>query len=150
MSSRCSSSRIVAVIASNLTARVRAQAVTARQRAQERRRTSITSAASSPVRRTLDDLLWATVHQIALMLKVRVVLLLPDGDGDRGARRLPPEDMLDEAISRRRNGLGAETARPAAAPTRCPAPSGCSCRCSTGRGAVGVIGIDQRRTRARC
>ena len=27
---------------------------------------------------TLDDLLWATVHQIALMLKVRVVVLLPD------------------------------------------------------------------------
>ena len=27
----------------------------------------------------LDDLLWATVHQIALMLKVRVVILLPEG-----------------------------------------------------------------------
>jgi hypothetical protein len=26
---------------------------------------------------TLDDLLWATVHQIALMLKVRVVVLYP-------------------------------------------------------------------------
>ena len=27
---------------------------------------------------TLDDVLWATAYQIALMLKVRVVLLLPD------------------------------------------------------------------------
>ena len=46
-------------------------------------------------------------------------------------------------ISPRRNGAGRRTTSPGAAPTRCPAPSGCSCRCSTGRGAVGVVGIDR-------
>ena len=32
---------------------------------------------------TLDDVLWATAYQIALMLKVRVVLLLPEDGVDR-------------------------------------------------------------------
>jgi K+-sensing histidine kinase KdpD len=45
---------------------------------------------------TLDDLLWATVHQIALMLKVRVVVLLPDDGGLVVKAGFPPEDMLDE------------------------------------------------------
>jgi two-component system sensor histidine kinase KdpD len=74
---------------------------------------------------TLDDLLWATAHQIAMMLKVRVVLLLPEddqghGDGQREGRYdgqdnrgpaagmaargslavragFPPEDVLEAA-----------------------------------------------------
>ena len=45
---------------------------------------------------TLDDLLWATVHQIALMLKVRVVVLLPEDGGLVVKAGFPPEDMLDE------------------------------------------------------
>jgi two-component system sensor histidine kinase KdpD len=41
--------------------------------------------------------LWAVAHQIALMLKTHVVLLLPDGE-DLGVRvGYPPEDELDEA-----------------------------------------------------
>ena len=47
----------------------------------------------------LDDLLWAAVHQIAAMLKVEVVILLPD-DGRAGIAvqaAWPPEDQLDEA-----------------------------------------------------
>lgn len=61
---------VTAVIASNLTARVRAQAITARQRArttEELYQFSRKLAGAA----NLDDLLWATVHQIALMLKVR-------------------------------------------------------------------------------
>jgi len=45
---------------------------------------------------TLDDVLWATAYQTALMLKVRVVLLLPE-DGIIPSRRLSPEDELDQA-----------------------------------------------------
>ncbi|HLJ05839.1 MAG TPA: sensor histidine kinase KdpD, partial [Acetobacteraceae bacterium] len=66
---------VTAVIASNLTARVRAQAIVARQRArttEELYQFSRKLAGAA----NLDDLLWATVHQIALMLKVRVVILL--------------------------------------------------------------------------
>ena len=44
----------------------------------------------------LDDLLWATVYQVALMLKVKVLLLLPE-DGRLVVRAgFPPEDTLDE------------------------------------------------------
>ena len=46
---------------------------------------------------TLDDLLWATAYQIAQMLKVRVVLLLPEGETIEVRAGYPPEDMLDDA-----------------------------------------------------
>ena len=38
---------------------------------------------------TLDDVLWATAHQIASMLKVRVVLLLPEDGSIAVKARLP-------------------------------------------------------------
>ena len=46
---------------------------------------------------TLDDLLWATAHQIALMLKVHVVILLPDEGSVVVRAGFPPEDSLDVA-----------------------------------------------------
>ena len=46
---------------------------------------------------TLDDVLWATAYQTALMLKVRVVLLLPENGSIVVKAGYPPEDMLDEA-----------------------------------------------------
>ena len=46
---------------------------------------------------TLDDVLWATAYQIALMLKVRVVLLLPENGSIALKAGYPPEDTLDEA-----------------------------------------------------
>ena len=104
---------VVAVIASNLAARVRGQALSARLRARQTDDLYQFSRKLS-VAVTLDDLLWATVHQVALMLKVRVVLLLPDsetGPAAAGAPAsaspasasiavragFPPEDMLEEA-----------------------------------------------------
>ena len=93
---------VVALIASNLAARVRAQAVAARERARITEELCLFSRKLAGTA-TLDDLLWATAHQIALMLKVRVVLLLPE-NGDLAVKAgFPPEDML-ERISRRRDG----------------------------------------------
>ena len=46
---------------------------------------------------TLDDVLWATAYQIALMLKVRVVLLLPENGSIAVRAGYPPEDTLDDA-----------------------------------------------------
>ncbi len=133
---------ITAVIASNLTARVRAQAITARQRArttEELYQFSRKLAGAA----NLDDLLWATVHQIALMLRVHVVILLPD-DGRMTVRAgFPPEDSLDAADlaaakwSWERNhaaGRGADTL---------PGAKRLFLPMQTGRGAVGVIGIDR-------
>lgn len=132
---------VTAVIASNLTARVRAQAIVARQRArttEELYRFSRKLAGAA----NLDDLLWATVHQIALMLKFRVVILLPE-DGTVAVRAgYPPEDSLDAADLAaakwcwERNhiaGRGSDTL---------PGAKRLFMPMHTGRGAVGVVGID--------
>src|SRR5262249_52373582 len=89
---------LVAVIASNLGARVRAQAITARARARTTEELYRFSRKLS-VAVSLDDVLWATAHQIALMLGVHVVLLLPETDGSSLCVRagFPPEDSLDAA-----------------------------------------------------
>jgi two-component system sensor histidine kinase KdpD len=132
---------IVALIASNLAARVRAQAVAARERTRITEELYLFSRKLAGAA-TLDDLLWATVHQIALMLKVRVVVLLPEDGGLVVKAGFPPEDMLDEADlaaarwcfeRNQATGRGADTlpgAKRRFMPLR------------TGRGAVGVAGID--------
>jgi two-component system sensor histidine kinase KdpD len=87
---------IVALIVSNLAARVRAQVVTARNRA---RTTEALYSFSRKVAAvgSLDDLLWATAFQMASMLKLDVVVLLGH-DGPLGLRAsYPPEDELDTA-----------------------------------------------------
>src|SRR5262249_26763010 len=86
---------IVAVIASNLTGRVRDQAVATQQRARITEQLYLFSRKLAGVV-TLDDLLWATAYQMALMLKVRVVLLLPEGESIAVRAGHPPEDTLDE------------------------------------------------------
>ena len=132
---------IVALIASNLAARVRAQAIAARERTRITEELYLFSRKLAGVA-TLDDLLWTTVHQIALMLKVRVVVLLPEDGGLVVKAGFPPEDMLDEADlaaarwcfeKNQATGRGADTlpgAKRRFMPLR------------TGRGAVGVAGID--------
>ena len=68
---------LVAIIVSSVAARARTQAVAATDRAR------VTESLYSFSRKlagagTLDDVLWATAYQTALMLKVRVMLLLPE------------------------------------------------------------------------
>jgi two-component system sensor histidine kinase KdpD len=132
---------VVAVIASNLAARVRAQAVAARQRAKTTEDLYLFSRKLAGVV-TLDELLWATAYQIALMLKVRVVLLLPEGESIAVRAGYPPEDMLDEADlaaakwcwqNNRPAGRDADTL---------PGTRRLFLPIRTGRGAVGVVGID--------
>jgi len=135
---------IVAVVASNLASRVRAQAVTAQQRAKTTEELYLFSRKLAGAV-SLDDLLWATAYQVALMLKVRVVLLLPEGESVAVRAGYPPEDQLDAADlaaakwcweNNRPAGRGADTlpgARRLFLPMR------------TGRGAVGVVGLDSDR-----
>jgi two-component system sensor histidine kinase KdpD len=87
---------LVAAIASNLASRVRGQAIAARQRAKTTEELYQFSRKLAGAI-TLDDLLWAIAHQIASMLKVRVVLLLPEGETVTVRAGYPPEDILDEA-----------------------------------------------------
>ena len=71
---------VVAIIVSNLTSRVRSQAIAARQRAQTMEELYL-FARKLGAAASLDDLLYASADHIALMLKLRVLLLLPEGAG---------------------------------------------------------------------
>ncbi|SFP62466.1 two-component system, OmpR family, sensor histidine kinase KdpD [Mesorhizobium sp. NFR06] len=132
---------VVAVIASNLTARVQRQAVAARSRA---RATEDIYSFSKKLAGagTLDDVLWATAFQIASMLKVRVVLLLPENGTITVKAGYPPDDTLAEADiaaagwaweHNRAAGRGADTL-PGAKRLYLPL--------RTGRTAIGVVGLD--------
>jgi two-component system, OmpR family, sensor histidine kinase KdpD len=86
---------VVAVLTGTLAARAREQALTVRHQAR------ITAALYDFTGKLaaiadLDDLLWATAHQIALMLKVEVVLLLPEAGRLAVRAGFPPEDTLDD------------------------------------------------------
>ncbi len=135
---------VVAIITSNLTARMRSQAVTARQRAQTTAELYAFSRKLAGIV-GLDDLLWATSYQIASMLRLRVVMLLPEGSGGGIAVRggYPPEDALDEADlaaarwswdRNRPAGRGADTL---------PGAKRLFLPLRTGRSTVGVLGIDR-------
>jgi two-component system sensor histidine kinase KdpD len=132
---------VVAVIVSQLAARVRRQADAAMNRART------TEALYSFSRKlagvgTLDDVLWATAYQIALMLKVHVIILLPEDQSIAVKIGYPPEDTLgdsDIAAAKwawendRLAGRGADTL---------PGAKRLFLPMRTGRGVVGVVGID--------
>lgn len=135
---------IVAVIVSNVAAHARVQAIAAIERA---RTTELLYTFSRKLAGTgtLDDVLWATAYQTALMLNVRVVLLLPEGKEIVVKAGYPPEDQLDEADLAAAcwawqndgpAGRGSEMlpkARRLFLPMR------------TGRSVIGVVGIDDDR-----
>ena len=132
---------VMAIIVSNVAARVRTQAVTAMARARTTESLYAFSRKLAGVG-TLDDVLWATAYQAALMLKVRVVLLLPRDGTIAVAAGYPPEDILDEADlaaakwawqNNRPAGRGADTL---------PGAKRLFLPMRTGRGPIGVIGID--------
>ena len=138
---------LVALVASNLAARVRAQAVTAGNRAKVTESLYLFSRKLASIV-SLDDLLWATAFQIASVLKVRVVLLLPEGEGIAVRAGYPPEDTLDEADlaaarwaweNERAAGRGADTL---------PGAKRLFLPLRTGRGIVGIAGLDSDRAGA--
>jgi two-component system sensor histidine kinase KdpD len=135
---------IVALIVSNLTARTRTQVVTARLRAKTTAELYAFSRKVAGIG-ALDDLLWATAHQITSMLNVRTVLLMPlrDREGLEVASGYPPEDQLDDADMaaaqwswehNRPAGRGADTL---------PGAKRLFLPLRTGSGPVGVLGIDR-------
>ncbi len=131
----------VAVIVSNLAARLRTQAVVARQRARMTEDLYLFSRKLAGAA-ALDDILWASVHQIALMLKVRVVVLLPEAGELAVKAGFPPEDQLDTAdLAAARWCFEHNQAAGRDADTL-PGAKRLFIPLHTGRGAVGVIGID--------
>ncbi|AMB46687.1 sensor histidine kinase KdpD [Methylobacterium sp. AMS5] len=132
---------LVAVLVSNLAARARLSAVVSQGRAKATERLFGFSRKLAACG-TLDDVLWATSAQVAAMLRVRVVLLLPDDKALAVRAGYPPEDMLDEADlaaaqwafdNERPTGRGADTL---------PGAKRLFLPMRTGRGTIGVIGLD--------
>jgi len=133
---------LVAVTTANLAARVRAQADIAAARAalagELYQFTGKLAAIAS-----IDDILWAAAFQIASMLKMNVVILLPDPKTKRLEIRVgyPPEDELDaqdlaaamwsweKGIAAGRNAETLPGAKRLFLPMR------------TGHGLVGVVGL---------
>jgi len=134
----------VALVTSNLTARVQRQAAAARDRARTTEDLYLFARKLASTG-TLDEVLWASAYQMASMLRVRVVILLPE-DGTLAVRAgYPPDDTLvdaDIAAARwawehdRPAGRGADTL-PGAKRLYMPL--------RTGLAAVGVVGLDDDR-----
>jgi two-component system sensor histidine kinase KdpD len=132
---------LMAVLISNVAARVRMQAVAAVGRARTTESLYAFSRKLAGVG-TLDDVLWAIAYQTALMLKVRVVLLLPENGTIAVKTGYPPEDLLDEADlaaakwawqNDRPAGRGSDTL---------PGAKRLFLPMRTGRSAIGVVGLD--------
>ena len=135
---------IVAIVVSNVAARARVQALSAMARS---RTTELLYAFSRKLAGvgTLDDVLWATAYQTALMLNVRVVLLLPGNGSITVKAGYPPEDQLEAADLAAARWVWQNDE---------PAGHGCASLSDakrlflpmrTGRGVIGVVGIDADR-----
>jgi two-component system, OmpR family, sensor histidine kinase KdpD len=136
---------LIAILVSNVAARVRTQAITAAGRI---RTTESLYAFSRKLAgtATLDDVLWASAYQIALMLKVRVVLLLPEDEVLTVKAGYPPEDQLDKADLAAANWAWANDRTAGRGSDTLPGAKRLFLPMRTGRGLIGVIGIDDDRT----
>ena len=136
---------LIALLVSNVAARVRSQADTAIGRV---RTTESLYAFSRKLAgtATLDDVLWATAYQTALMLKVRVVLLLPEDGVLTVKAGYPPEDQLDQADLAAANWAWGNDRPAGRGSDTLPGAKRLFLPMRTGRGAIGVIGIDDDRT----
>ena len=133
---------IAAVVVSNLASRARAQVEALRESA---RRTSnlYDFSSRSTAAATLDDVLWAVVHHVAVTIDGKSLVLMPK-PGDHGldiAAGYPPEDRLND-----RSNAAAEWAWSHGQPaglgsTTLPAADWLFLPMSTARGPVGVLGV---------
>ena len=131
---------VLAIVVSNLAGRAQTQTVTALERVRSIESLYAFSRKLAGAG-TLDDVLWATAYQIAAMLKVRVVLLLPE-NGSIGLKAgYPPEDTLEEADLAAAKWAW-ERNRPAGRDSDAlPGAKWLFVPMRTGRGAIGILGI---------
>ena len=133
---------LLSVVVSNLAARGQTQTVTAHERVRSVESLYAFSRKLAGAG-TLDDVLWATAHQIASMLKVRVVLLLPENGSIAVKAGYPPEDSARRGRSGRRQvGLGEEP--PGGRDSDAlPGAKWLFLPMRTGRGPIGILGISR-------
>ncbi|HJZ32613.1 MAG TPA: sensor histidine kinase KdpD [Hyphomicrobiaceae bacterium] len=131
---------LLAVVVSNLAAQGWNQSIAARERVRTVESLYAFSRKLAGAG-TLDDVLWATAYQIASMLQVRVVLLLPDHGSIALKAGYPPEDTLDAADlaaakwAWERNRLAGRDS------DALPGAKWLFMPMCTGRGQIGILGI---------
>ena len=133
---------VAAVIGSNLAAGVRSQAVAARARARTTEELLAFSRKLAGVA-TLDDLLWATTYQIASMLKLRVVIMMPEAIDLVVKAGYPPEDELDGADIAAAKWSWAHSHPAGRGSDTLPGAKRLFLPLRTTRGVVGVLGLDR-------
>jgi two-component system sensor histidine kinase KdpD len=133
---------VLSIVVSNLAARGRSHALAAHERLRSVEQLygfsrKLAGAGS------LDDVLWATAHQIAAMLRLQVVLLLPE-DGTIAVKAgYPPEDQLDDADLAAAKWAW-EKQRPAGRDSdTLPGAKWLFLPMRTGRGPIGILGISR-------
>src|SRR6476660_3484169 len=136
---------LIAFVVSNVAGRVRTQADAAigRIRTTEQLYAFSRKLAGTG---TLDDVLWATAYQTALMLKVRVVLLLPEEGLLTVKSGYPPEDQLDQADLAAANWAWSNDRPAGRGSDTLPGAKRLFLPMRTGGGPIGVIGSDDDRT----
>ncbi|MGE0652946.1 MAG: DUF4118 domain-containing protein, partial [Alphaproteobacteria bacterium] len=132
---------VVALVVSNVAARARMQALVATGRA---RATELLFAFSRKLSGvgTLDDVLYVTAYQTAAMLRVRVVILLPEDGTIAVKASYPPEEVSDADLAvaqwawqhDRSAGRGSDNL---------PGGAWLFLPMHTSRGLTGIIGIDR-------
>jgi two-component system, OmpR family, sensor histidine kinase KdpD len=131
---------VVAVIVSNMAARLRDQIKTTQENA---RRTSnlyefgrkISAAA------TLDDVLWAVVHHVATTIHAKSLVLMPGEQGLGISAGYPPEDELDEKSAAAAAWTWTHGKIAGRGSTTLPAADWLFIPISTARGPMGVLGV---------
>ena len=132
---------VAALVASRLASRLREQTLAARTRARTTEELYGFSRKIAAIA-SLDDLLWASTYQVASMLHLSVVVLLPEGEALAVRAGYPPEDALDEAdlaaatlcfSNDKPAGRGSDTL---------PGTRRLFVPLATARGPVGVLGLD--------
>jgi two-component system, OmpR family, sensor histidine kinase KdpD len=135
---------VIAIIVSNVAARARVEANAAVARA---RATKLLYAFSRKLAGvgTLDDVLWATAYQTALMLDMRVVLLLAENGAISVRAGYPPEDRLDEPDLAAAQSAWQNNEPAGRGTATLPDAKRLFLPMRTGRGAIGVVGIDSEK-----
>jgi two-component system sensor histidine kinase KdpD len=132
---------VVAIIVSNVAAYARIQAVVAMARARTTQSLYAFSRKLAGIG-TLDDVLWATAYQTASMLKVRVVLLLPENDAIAVKAGYPPEYVTDESDLAAANWAWRNNRTAGRGSDTLPGAKHLFLPMRTGRSTVGVLGLD--------
>ena len=131
---------IVAVLTSDLTARLKRTAARAERHAEANAALYEFSGKIAGIGR-LDDLTWAAAHQLASMLDASALILLPRGDALGIAASYPPEDSLSDA-DREAATLAWLEGKAAGFDTMFfPGAQGLFVPMKSARGAVGAIGL---------